>query len=308
MPTEKEKKKIIVKLIIESKRMRTRPDNRNLKKTGANHPRCNLDIEFVNVSPFFLFRLSQSAAARLSSHFTPPYTTPHPHRWWHSALVFFARAKTKLSRPGMWGDWKRATRRWTAALSSSPRKRKRRRHSWRKCVYPSRAFFLFHVHLHGNVTWSFNRSSFILTTFILSLFFFCLAHFSNERWQMMWFHIQSWLDALASITESNRVVVAAVGHRALCQGERDCLTTHLIISRSLSPSAAAPPPKTIDRFVPSFRHDPSWTKFVVSNFLLFFFFEKSLNSDVRQMCRHRNRFDITIRRCVTSWTADEPVR
>jgi hypothetical protein len=25
----------------------------------------------------------------------------------------------------------------------------------------------------------------------LLLSFFCLAHFSNDRWQMMWFHIQS---------------------------------------------------------------------------------------------------------------------
>jgi hypothetical protein len=38
-----------------------------------------LDIEFVNVSPFFLFRLSQSAAARLSSQFTPPTTILPPY-------------------------------------------------------------------------------------------------------------------------------------------------------------------------------------------------------------------------------------
>jgi hypothetical protein len=94
----KKKRKIIVKLIIESKKRdeRTRPDNRNLKKTGANHPRCNLDIEFVNVSPFFLFRLSQSAAARLSSQFTPLPQPPYYHRTTTQMMTF----RSRILRPG----------------------------------------------------------------------------------------------------------------------------------------------------------------------------------------------------------------
>jgi hypothetical protein len=48
----------------------------------------------------------------------------------------------------------------TFILLPEKKEKKPRRHSWRKCVYPSRAFLFLHVHLHGNVTWSFNRSSF----------------------------------------------------------------------------------------------------------------------------------------------------
>lgn len=155
MPTEKEKKKIIVKLIIESKRMRTRPDNRNLKKTGANHPRCNLDIEFVNVSPFFLFRLSQSAAARLSSHFTPPYHhIPPPTRTDDDIPLSYS---SPGQRRNCLGPGCEAT--------GNERQEDERQH-----FHPPREkendddilegnasihhvlFFLFHVHLHGNVT------------------------------------------------------------------------------------------------------------------------------------------------------------
>lgn len=106
-------------------------------------------------------------------------------------------------------------------------------------------FFFFHVHLHGNVTWSFNRSSFILTTFIPPFLFFSvwpIFQMIGGKWCGFIFKVD-WMP-LASITESNRAV--AVGHRALCQEPKR------LSYNTLDYNPQSLTKKTIDRFVPSF--------------------------------------------------------
>lgn len=200
---------------------------------------------------FFLFRLSQSAALLVCHLNLPPnhhITTVPPPRWWHSALVFFARAKTKLSRPGCEATGNERQDERQHFPSSTPRKRKNNDDDileGNASIHHVLFFFFFHVHLHGNVTWSFNRSSFILTTFIPPFLFFSvwpIFQMIGGKWCGFIFKVD-WMP-LAAITESNRAV--AVGHRALCQEpKRLSYNTLDYIPQSLTK-------KTIDRFVPSF--------------------------------------------------------